>query len=280
MGTSDLIWTGGRIVPADTPILGAADRALVHGLGLFETFRTWGGRPLLLGRHLARLTGSARTLGIKVKPRSLPAAHDVRALIGATGFEGRDARLRLTLSGGTDEESPAVAWLAISELPEHTDRGFLIDLSDGGTWTVDPDDPLTRHKTLNYWSKRSALDRARRLGLDESLSVTPDGWFWEGSTTNLFLVIGGEILTPGPDGPFLPGIMRGLVRERAAAMGLPVRERRVGARFVAEADEVFLTNAVRGIVPVGRVGTKPMPTPGVLTSWLIHEVGSVLDGSA
>jgi branched-subunit amino acid aminotransferase/4-amino-4-deoxychorismate lyase len=129
------------------------------------------------------------------------------------------------------------------------------------------DDPVARHKSLNYWRRRLAYEDARSRGFDESLSATPDGRLWEGSRTNLFWVLESRLLTPPRDGPIVPGVMRGLVIERARASGLEVVERDAPQASLSTAEEVFLTNSVRGIIPV-RVSDAPVPGPLTTRLWL------------
>jgi len=133
-----------------------------------------------------------------------------------------------------------------------------------GPWEVAHTEPLARHKCLNYWSKRRAFEASQRLGFDEVLSATVRGFcFWEGSRTNLFLVKRGELVTPSLDGPVLPGVMRALVLETARAGGWTVREESdVSRAMLCQADEVFLTNSVRGVVPVAQAHGPGAPGPG------------------
>src|SRR5205823_12510642 len=130
------------------------------------------------------------------------------------------------------------------------------------------DNPLARHKTLNYWGQRLAFERARSLGADEALLATPDARIWEGTRTNLFLVRGRSLVTPGTVGPVLPGVMRALVLERAPDAGLATSEEDVTIDDLDAADEVFLTNAVRGVVPVGRAEGRDREAPGPVTDRL------------
>ena len=120
---------------------------------------------------------------------------------------------------------------------------------------VPADDPLARHKTLNYWRKRIAYGKAVELGADEVLCVTGDRMICEASRSNIFLVCDGCLYTPATDRPLLPGIMRQVVIERARILGLDVVEEPLPFERIALADEAFLTNSVRGIVPVGRMWT-------------------------
>ena len=252
-----MIWMAGKILADDAPIVSALDPALEHGIGLFETFRTWRGRPTTLDRHLARLTRSARVLGLPLDSSALPDEKEVAELLKAASFEG-DAGLRLTLTG-----APA-AWLRSRPLPDPVGEG-------GATVVLDPvpiafGDPLARHKTLNYWGKRMAWERARASGADEALLATPDGRIWEGSRTNLFLVRDGTLVTPGLEGPVLPGVLRGMVLEMAERMRIEVFETDVTSLDLDAADETFLTNAVRGVVPVGRWSVGPLGASGSIAS--------------
>ena len=75
-----MIWARGEILPDDGLSLPVADRAFEHGLGLFETLRTWAGRPSTLEAHRARMLRSAEALGLFVEPESFPDARAVARL--------------------------------------------------------------------------------------------------------------------------------------------------------------------------------------------------------
>lgn len=160
-----------------------------------------------------------------------------------------------------------------------------------GTWQVDPDNPLARHKALNYWERRLALEKASALGFDEVLSLTvrwktPQGsnddlialgdrylvptradWcLCEGSRTNVFIVRDDVLLTPSLKGPIVPGVMRALVLELARPYFSEVREvDRLKLEELQTANEMFLTNSVRGIIPVARVDGRTWGAPGPWT---------------
>jgi branched-subunit amino acid aminotransferase/4-amino-4-deoxychorismate lyase len=271
-----LIWWGGRIVPEEALRVPAGDRVFEHGLGLFETLRTWGGTAPLLPRHLARMTRSAEVLGLPLAPAALPDAAAVGALLQASGAPG-DAVIRITLSGGVAEGGQALLWMRTGPLPPPpAASGAVVDFS---SWTLASDDLLARHKTLNYWPRRLVYEQGRQRGADEVLLATPDGRIWEGTRTNLFLVRDGAIVTPGLGGPVLPGIMRALVLELAAGAGLSLApcEAGVSRTELETADEVFLTNSVRGLVPVGRTPHRVYKAPGPWTCRLRDRVAQWLE---
>ncbi len=273
-----MIWVDGRIVADDDLKISVLDRTFEHGLGLFETFRTWNGRAPLLDRHLARLERSARELGIPLDSVSLPDRFAVEKLVEREGI-GENVALRITLTGGRDAVHGSTLFMKARPLPaEMRHDGAVVDI---GNWIVSgEDDALARHKSLNYWARRRAHESAKALGFDETVSSFQLASIGlaalEGSRTNVFFLIGETLTTPSLSLPIVPGIMRELVIELADELGLSIVEK---APFVVEnldrVKEVFLTNSVRGIIPVQKlVRTEPFklhqwPAPGPLTRLLM-----------
>ena len=161
-----------------------------------------------------------------------------------------------------------------SPLPPRAEGGVRL-----GTAGPARQDPLAGHKTLNYWPYRLLGEKARAEGCDEALLIDTRGCVLEGSRTNVFLVARGTLVTPPADGRILPGVMRGLVIERARSLGIPVEESPLSLLDRRlQPDEVFLTNAVRGVIPVGRWGRAEFPAPGAGTGRVWDEVRSWLCG--
>ncbi len=245
------IWIDGDFSNVAVVPLDPEDRLLAHGIGLFETLRTWNGTPILLPRHQTRVLESAETLGITLEPSDLPETKDVCALCDYDGISG-DARLRIHVSGGgAGGEPKPLVWMTARPLGAGLHPHFGAVLVDC-PWRIDPVDPLATFKTLNYWSRTLAYEQARHVGADDALFRSSDGAVWESSRCNLFLVIDGRLITPGPTGPFLPGVMRGWILEQADRLGLRYEQRPVFNTDLAQADEAFLTNAVHGVRPIVR----------------------------
>jgi branched-subunit amino acid aminotransferase/4-amino-4-deoxychorismate lyase len=213
---------------------------------------------------------SAEALGLPWEPGDFPGEDDVRRLHAATGRAGsEDIRVRITLTGGApspvDGRPRGTLWMAASPLPPPlTGAGARVLRS----MILDPDDPLIRHKTLNYWRRRIELERAAEQGSDEVLCLTPDWDILEGGRSNIFLVEDGVLITPGLDEPLLDGVMRRVVIEHARACAIPVEESPVSYDTITLADEAFLTNSVRGMLPVARLPHAEFPVPGPLTKRL------------
>jgi branched-subunit amino acid aminotransferase/4-amino-4-deoxychorismate lyase len=191
-------------------------------------------------------------------------AHETPSVEAAGQPAATDLRLRIVLSGGDPPAGRSLIWMTAGALPPAMHGGARILR----TMRVDPDDPLTRHKTLNYWRRRIEQARAADEGADEVLGVTPDGSVCEGTRSNLFVVRDRRLITPGADGPLLDGVMRRVVIERARATNLEVVEEAVPLSSLESADEAFLTNSVRGMLPVARLLATELPAPGPVTQGL------------
>ena len=241
-----MIWVNGEFVALDRLALPVSDRIFEHGLGLFETFRTWNGQALLLDRHVDRMRRSARTLGIALNGM-VTTLEEVERLLEANQMT--DGLVRLTASAGRSPDLGSSLWMTVAPLPPEPARaGYrVVD----APWTVAVDDPLARHKTLNYWSKRIAFEQAQASGADEAVFASADGRVWEGSRSNLFLISGRELLTPPTSGPIIPGIMRQVVLNLAGSFDFSGRETEIDGAMIEAAAEIFLTNSVRGLIPVG-----------------------------
>jgi branched-subunit amino acid aminotransferase/4-amino-4-deoxychorismate lyase len=269
-----MIWVRGAMLPDQALRVSALDRVFEHGLGLFETFRTWNGHPTLVSRHFARMERSARELEIAFCSQHLPDRRAIRELVIANVTSpglGEDARVRLTLTGGlaTTPPSDSVLWMtAVPLAPPLRKSGAVITR----VFEVPADDPLARHKTLNYWRRRIAHETALQADSDEILCATSDGLVCEGSRSNIFIVEGGRLITPGLDGPLVPGVMRRLVLDRAPQLGLEVEEGPLPPERAMSASEAFLTNSVAGVMPIARLLDARLPAPGPVTDRLWNDL--------
>ena len=74
--------------------------------------------------------------------------------------------------------------------------------------------------------------------------------------------------TPSLDGPLLPGVMRQVVLEKAREAGLEVEEASLPVERIRRADEAFLTNSLRGVLPVAQLIGLELKAPGRITRQL------------
>jgi len=275
MNEGERVYVSGNLVPAAEARISALDAGVLLGAGLFETLRTYGGRPFRLGAHLARLRASGEFFRIFIRESDSQVAEAVARLVEANGLA--DARVRLTATRGpladaVDDEAPP-ATLIITAGPmtpypaELYEKGATVVVSD---IRVSPDDPTVYHKTTGYLRNLLALRDAHRARATEALIFNTKGRLAEGSLSNVFIVSGGRLLTPPVEEGLLAGITRAAVLELAAEVGVPAEQRPLAVRDCLDADEMFLTNSIMELLPVGRVERKEIGTgrPGPVTKQL------------
>jgi branched-chain amino acid aminotransferase len=266
----------GRFVPAGQAALPVADRGFTYGDGLFETMRVGGGVPLFLSRHLGRLAEGLRQIGFPPVPWDEAALRE-RCLRTTRENGIGEGVLRLTVTRGSgprgfDPPEAAEPRLIIALTPRppfakgerETGGGVAAILAP---WRVDPASPLCSVKHLSALDKVLARRLAREAGAGEALFQNLEGCLTEGAANNLFLVMGGQIVTPALRCGLLPGIARGLLLEAGEALPWPVIEAELPVASLARANEAFLTNAVSGPRPLVAVEGQPIGDgrPGKVT---------------
>ena len=130
--------------------------------------------------------------------------------------------------------------------------------------------PLARIKSLSYVEGVIARLEAHRVGADDALLCNTRGFLTGATSSNLFVVVEGDLVTPPEDDGVLSGVARRTVLEEAEGLGISTRERSLVPEETARADEVFVTNVVTGVVPVVYLYGNPVGpgTPGSLTGQL------------
>jgi len=200
------------------------------GFALIETMRVRHGRIPFLERHLARLERSLTELGLRRPTR------DIAGLVGPFAATG-DAALRVEVCDGR----ATVTVRAVGPL----DPPAVITAAE-------PHEPYP-HKTSQRDCFVEAAQAADVAEADDALLLTHDGWVAEGTVWNVFWWERDVLVTPALELGVLPGIGRGRLLEL-----VPVREGKYRRDALARRS-VFLTNAVRGIVPLASLDGEVVP---------------------
>nr|WP_202457137.1 MULTISPECIES: aminodeoxychorismate lyase [unclassified Streptomyces] len=237
------------------------DHGLTVGDGIFETVKSVEGRPFALTRHLARLAQSARGLGLPEPDRD-----EVRRACAAV-LEANPlplGRLRITYTGGLSPlgsdrgDQGTTLVVALGEAKQRPDTTAVITVP----WTRNERGALTGLKTTSYAENVVALARAHEHGASEALFANTVGQLCEGTGSNVFVVLDGEIHTPPVASGCLAGITRALAVEWTGA-----RETDLPLDVLDRADEVFLTSTLRDVQGVHRVDERELPAaPGPVTA--------------
>jgi len=257
------IWRGGSALSPEAAATAVSlfDHGYLYGNGLFETMRVSQGKVRFLTQHLERLD-----LGMAVLRWPQPPSRDaltklVRQAVAASG-KG-EAVARLTLSAGAGPlrpdssqcSSPQVTVFVTDAAARQGSSVWRLSLAAGRR---NPYSALTAVKSANYLENLLARQAAREQDADEALFLNVAGTVAEGAVSNLFFLQQDCLITPDLASGLLPGIMRGQVIAAARRQGLPVQERPVELGELAQAQAVFMTNAVFGLVPVVSLAGQPV----------------------
>lgn len=276
-GSAALVWVcssedgdDGRLVSAQAYGVPLDDRALRYGDGIFETIRVFRGGLPFLAYHLTRLRSSLSLLQFpSFGLEDAQIAGRCLDLAQRNGIADGFVRLAVSRTGrarGFVPPEPS-GWRLLAETgPLDAEPQASRAMSCGfAPWRVDSSYPGARVKSSSALDKILAAQHAQRLGVDELLFLNYRDELVEGSRSNVFLVLGGEIHTPSLDAGPLPGIARHIVIAQALRHGLVVREEPIPRPLLQNAQEMFLTNALRGVVPVRRLDQHAFAAPGPVT---------------
>ncbi|MBU2019799.1 MAG: aminotransferase class IV [Bacteroidetes bacterium] len=244
----------GKIISSDGYAIESRSRAYLYGDGVFESIRVFKGQIINLENHVARLIEGAKALKMRV-PVFFTESFFQKHILDLMSRNGIDSggRIRLSvdrISGGNyiPEQNEAIFFIEAYPIDtpdfELNSKGLEVD--------VYMDIKKYRSKLSNFKTKNGLIYimagiTAKEKGIDELLIMNEDNGIIESSNSNLFVVSNGVLYTPGLEEGCLAGTMRMQVINLALKSGFKVYECTILPQNLLAADEVFLTNAIKGI---------------------------------
>jgi branched-chain amino acid aminotransferase len=253
-------WVNGRLLDdPHEPAVSVLDHGFTVGDGVFEAVKVVDGRPFALTRHLARLARSARGLGLPE-----PDEGQLRAAVGAVlGAQHLPlGRLRITVTSGDAPlgsgrgDVPATVAVVAAPMTAGAPLAEVVTVP----WPRNERGAVAGLKTTSYAENAVALAYARERGAGEAVFANTAGNLCEGTGTNVFYVVDGELRTPTLASGCLAGITRGLLVEWCE-----VREVDEPVGMLETADEIFLASTTRDVQPVLRCDGRVLVAPGPVT---------------
>ncbi|GAA1501364.1 aminodeoxychorismate lyase [Streptomyces synnematoformans] len=253
------VWLDGGLRDVAEARVSVFDHGITVGDGVFETLKATGGTVFALTRHLERLARSARGLGLP-EPDPDEVRRACAAVLAAEPVP--HGRLRVTYTGGAaplsshrggpDDSRPTlvVALAAAEPRPDETDVVTV-------PWTRNERGAVTGLKTTSYAENVVALARAHDAGASEALFANTRDRLCEGTGSNVFVVLDGELHTPPLASGCLAGITRRLVLEWTGAKETDLPFSVLAADGAVE--EVFLTSSLRDVQAVRRLDGRELP---------------------
>lgn len=250
----------GALLEADAAFISPDMRGFKFGDGCFETMKVVKGQVLLAQFHFERLLGALEKLGFVLPEHYTPAwlHRQVQQLIAANTHT-EAARVRITVfrgSGGvygTTDHFPhtVVQSWALAPGGGWQEKGLRIDICRE---VVKAADRFSHIKSSNYLSYTLAARWAEERQLDDALVLNQWGRVADATIANVFVVHDGIVKTPAPEEGCIGGVMRRHLLATMRAAGWEVQEGQLTEEMLAEATEIFLTNAISGIRWVESVG--------------------------
>jgi branched-chain amino acid aminotransferase len=249
---TDLFAVNGRILPADEARISVLDLGFLRGVGAFETFRTYDGHPHALGEHLRRIWESAESFGQKPFFDEAAVRQVVREIRARSGHA--ELRVNMVVTPGCHGDGVFgtvgdPTWVVIAR-DVHAPPESAYEQGVTAV-TFHAARHLPTLKTTSYLSGRKGLELARQAGAHEAFYVDEAGYVTEGVTSNVLIRVGQRVMTPTAD--CLPGITKAGIRPIAEGLGLTWYECRITRDDVWNADEVWISSAVRELLPIVRV---------------------------
>ena len=278
---SATINVNGRISGERDAVIPVLDHGFLYGEGVYETLRTYAGKPFLYDRHMRRLRRSSAMISLDLTFSDADLMGQITATMAAADLGGAEAYIRVLVTRGIGELTydlkatplPSVVIIVKPQVdpPEEAYRdgvsAAIVSVVRNHPGTVNP-----MIKSNNLMNSALAAQEAYRMGAFEGVMRNYRGELAECTTSNLFIVKDGAALTPPLTAGLLPGITREFLFEVGADIGVPVREAVLRDDDLFGADEAFLTSTTREAVPITTVDGRTIGTgkPGPVTAVLLE----------
>lgn len=257
----------GKIVAEKNAKIPVTDHGFLYGDGVYETLRTFNGKVWQVGEHLKRLRGSARLIGLSVPWKDAEMKRWLARVIKKNGF--KESRIRITVTRGSNHFDFEVARkpTLLIQVAKLVPEKIGVKKEGVKVVTVGFERVLADSKSVSLLPMVLAIREANKQNAYEGLFMDSKGNVLEGSRTNIFIVKNGVLITPKDN--ILSGTTRSFIMKLAKKNGIKVVEKAVSLKEMMVADEVFITNAPKGIIPVRQVDGRKIGGPGKVTLTLM-----------
>lgn len=264
-----IVYLNGKFISAKEAKISIFDPGFMYGDGIFETLRTYRGTIIQLEEHIERLVESAKMRGWQLSWTRKKLGEIIEKTLKKNTYA--EARIRLTITPGITE--PTI-FIWVQPLEKVSQNAYTRGVS---VITFPLERPFPQMKTTSMQPLLVAREEMRRKRAFEALLINRRGYITEGTWTNIFIVKNKFVLTPRIG--VLLGTTRELVLKLAKSL-FHIRQKDITLKDLLAADECFVTNSTKGIVPIIKVDGKKIGTGrrGPITKHLIKVFDEKLFG--
>lgn len=251
------IYMNGELVDKEKAVVSVFDHGLLYGDGVFEGIRTYDNLVFKLKEHIDRLYRSADAIQLKVPMTKAEVIDAIILTLKANNLSDSYIRLVVTRGPGDLGLDPrkckkATIFIITDKIKLYPNEFYQKGLAIVTAVTrrnfprsLDP-----RIKSLNYLNNILAKIDAIKAGTEEAIMLTYDDYVAECTGDNIFIVRGGELMTPPVSVGALEGITRDAVISLAEKIRMPFHEKMLKMDDLYDSEEVFLTGTAAEIIPV------------------------------
>ena len=244
----------GQLFREGKAVISPDNRSFRYGDGLFETMRVVNGNIILKQFHFERLLQGMKLLQFDI-PDFFTASHleaDILSLCNKNRMDNAVLRLVVFRSDGglydLEDMRPnyiiqSLALQKMSFLRESED-GIVIDIYEDATKACNK---FSSVKSNNFLPYLMAALHAKQKKLGDCLILNQYGRIADATIANVFIIKSNKIITPPLSEGCVAGVVRRFFLETLPVNGFNVEEKPISVEDLQQANEVFLTNAVRGI---------------------------------
>jgi branched-chain amino acid aminotransferase len=273
----------------DEAFVSILDHGFLFGDSVYEVICTAQGKPCFLNEHLKRLYASASGISLKIPHDQEWIKNQIQTTLNSAGNPESYIRIIVTRGVGDVDIDPSSCFhpnliIFVKNIPkipdENYEKGISVALVSIKRNSRDALDPAV--KTGNYLNNVLARVEAQKVGAADAIMVNPWGQLTEGTTSNLFFVREGRLLTPEKNCGILSGITREKIIQLAHENGMPFEEGAWPGEELFKAEEIFLSGTVKKIMPVSVLDNRPVGSgkPGPITQKMMRLYSKLLESVA
>lgn len=275
----------GTLLPPEDAKISVFDHGFLYGDNIYEAMRTYRGKIFLIERHLFRLEASANLINLNLPLSQADFQRQLERTASAAGNNETYFRMIVTRGKGaisldtdsSEHASYVIIVKALDQFPrEYYQRGVklaMVSIRRNDRQALNP-----RIKSGNLLNNVLAYMQAKSEGAFEGILCNLAGNVTEATSSNVFIVKNGKLITPSLDSGLLSGVTRGLVLELAAAQQIPIEERNVLPEELLQCDECFITSTTKAVMPVNQIADTRIPdAPGEITKQIMDAYRKFVD---
>lgn len=265
---SDSVYLNGDFMPIEEARIPVLDRGFIFGDGVYEVIPVYSGQPFRFTEHLRRLQYSLDKLRITNPHSDAEWARLINEIIRRNAGDDQSVYLQVTRGVAKRDHAfpknvtPTVFMMSsplVTPAPALVESGVACITARDYRWEN------CDIKSISLLGNCLLRQLSADVGAAETI-LFRDGKLTEASSSNVFVVKDGVLLTPPKDNLVLPGITYDVVLEIARAREFEVEVRAVTEAEVRAADEVWVTSSTKEVLAVTTLDGKPVGDgkPGLL----------------